>query len=88
MENPSEKEIIRARLKQEGKDSANNSEEDEAEREKREEKEAKEVESLIEYDRLGGERCPVRPDMEEIEYSMSFRIPKIEGLSECKGLKV
>jgi hypothetical protein len=34
----------------------------------------------IQYTLLGSLDCPVSPDMEEVEFSMSFRIPKIEAL--------
>jgi hypothetical protein len=37
---------------------------------------------------LGSEECPVSPEDKEIEYSMIFRIPKIEGLEQCTVLKV
>jgi hypothetical protein len=37
---------------------------------------------------LGSEECPVSPEDEEIEYSMIFRIPKIEALEQCTVLKV
>jgi hypothetical protein len=43
-------------------------------------KEEKENEKLINYNFLGSEECPVSPDMDEIEYSMIFRIPRIENL--------
>jgi len=37
---------------------------------------------------LGSEECPVSPEDEEIEYSMIFRIPRIEALEQCTVLKV
>jgi len=43
---------------------------------------------LVNYNFLGSEECPVDPTMEEIEYSMIFRIPRIENLNQCKDLKV
>ena len=42
----------------------------------------------IVYTHLGSEQCPVSPDDTEVEYSMVFRIPRIEGLEECKDLRV
>ena len=38
---------------------------------------AKEADQPIKYTVLGGPDCPVHTDDEDIEYSMSFRIPKI-----------
>ena len=43
---------------------------------------------LINYNFLGTEECPVTADMEEIEYSMIYRIPRIEGLEKCTQLRV
>ncbi len=59
-------------------------------RDARENKEDKEhAESgLINYNFLGSEECPITSDMEEIEYSMIFRIPRIEGLEGCVNLRV
>jgi hypothetical protein len=74
------KELIAQKLKQEGKDSAHNSEEDENFRDAREMKEEKDNEALVNYNFLGSEECPLDPTAEEIEYSMIFRIPRIEGL--------
>jgi hypothetical protein len=37
---------------------------------------------------LGSEECPTDADMEEIEYSMIYRIPKIENLEKCTKLTV
>ena len=79
------------KLKDSGKDSAHNSEEeDEQMKDARELKEDKaHAESgLINYNLLGSEECPTAPDMEEIEYSMIFRIPKIEALEACVNLRV
>ena len=42
----------------------------------------------IVYTHLGSEQCPVSPEDTEVEYSMIFRIPKIEGLEHCKDLRV
>ena len=85
-----DKELLAIKLKQEGKDSAHNSdeEEDEVMRETRENKEEKENEALVNYNFLGSEECPVDPEMEEIEYSMIFRIPRIENLEACYRLRV
>ena len=57
-------------------------------RDAREHKEEKENETLVNYNFLGSEECPVDPTMEEIEYSMIFRIPRIENLENCKDLRV
>lgn len=84
------KELLAQKLKQEGKDSAHNSDEEEDEhmREAREKKEEKEGAPLINYSYLGSEECPIDVTADEIEYSMIFRIPRIEGLEECKLLRV
>jgi hypothetical protein len=37
---------------------------------------------------LGNEECPITSDMEEIEYSMLYRIGKIENLEPCTELRV
>lgn len=76
----SEKAYIAQKLKEQGKDSAHNShEEDAEERENREDDADKEMEKQpIKYTLLGSEECPISADMEEVEYSMSYRIPKIE----------
>ena len=37
---------------------------------------------------MGSEDCPISEDMEDIEYSMSYRIPKIEALEKCVNLVV
>lgn len=37
---------------------------------------------------LGSEDCPINADDEEVEFSMSFRIPRIENLEKCLNLKV
>lgn len=42
----------------------------------------------IQYTILGSEDCPFNVNDEEIEFSMSFRIPKIENLEQCLKLKV
>ena len=75
------------RLKEQGKDSAHNSEEDQEVREAREDQEDEEAKDVIEFTPLGGEECPLNPEEEEIEYSMMFRIPKIENLEKCTKLK-
>lgn len=83
-----EKELIRQKLKESGKDSAHNSDEEAGEREQRENLQDKEVEKIINYDRLGEPPCIVTPDMEEVEFSMTFRIAKIENLEKCVNLTV
>lgn len=80
MHDLTQKELLAKKLKDSGKDSAQNSEEEDDEKETREKKEEQENQSLINYNQLGSEECPVTPDMEEVEYSMIFRIPKIENL--------
>ena len=42
----------------------------------------------IAFDYMGTERCPISPDDEVVDFCMQYRIPKIEGLTECKNLKV
>jgi hypothetical protein len=42
----------------------------------------------IAYDYMGSEQLPIEPDTEVVDFCMQFRIPKIEGLTECKNLKV
>ena len=57
-------------------------------KEEREAHEEKENEQLVNYNFLGSEECPVDPDNDEIEYSMIFRIPRIEALEQCHNLRV
>lgn len=45
-------------------------------------------EGLINYNYLGSEECPIDPSADEIEYSMIFRIGRIEKLEECSNLRV
>ena len=52
------------------------------------EEDAKEESQPIKYTRLGSEDCPVSPDDESLEFAMSYRIPKIEGLEQCTNLTV
>lgn len=40
----------------------------------------------ITYTILGSEDCPVEATDETVEYCMSYRIPKIEGLEQCTQL--
>ena len=47
-----------------------------------------EVAQAIKYTYLGSEDCPITSDAEEIEFSMNYRIPKIEGLQHCFELRV
>ena len=82
------KELIAEKLKQEGKDSAHNSDEDEEMRDAREHKEEKDHASLINFNLLGSEECPIDPEASDIEYSMIWRIPRIENLEQCKDLRV
>lgn len=56
-------------------------------RDHKEDKEGAES-GLINYNILGSEECPVPPESEEIEYSMIYRIPRIEGLDKCTKLRV
>jgi hypothetical protein len=56
-------------------------------RDHKEDKEGAES-GLINYNFLGSEECPVPPESEEIEYSMIYRIPRIEGLDKCTNLRV
>ena len=90
-ESLTKKELLALKLKKDGKDSAHNSDEnedDEVMRDAREHKEEKENETLVNYNLLGSEECPVDTTASEIEYSMIWRIPKIENLSQCTELKV
>ena len=58
-------------------------------REKEEDKnDAEESKAPIAFTYLGSSDCPVSSDLEEIEFSMSYRIPKIENLENCTQLKV
>jgi Leucine-rich repeat (LRR) protein len=41
----------------------------------------------IAYTYMGGEHCPIEPDSEVVDFCMQYRIPKIEGLEDCKNLK-
>lgn len=52
------------------------------------EEEEKAANDPIAYTYLGSDECPISADMEEIEYSMVYRIPKIEGLTNCTKLTV
>lgn len=52
------------------------------------EEEEKAAKDPITYTHLGSEECPTSADMEEIEYSMIYRIPKIENLEKCTKLTV
>ena len=45
-------------------------------------------EGLINYNYLGSEECPIDPTADEIEYSMIFRIGRIEKLEQCSNLRV
>lgn len=42
----------------------------------------------IAYDYMGSEALPIDPEDEVVDFCMQYRIPKIEGLEECKNLKV
>lgn len=63
-------------------------ENDEALEAQQDAEDAKEESQPISYTRLGSEDCPVDPSDESIEYSMSYRIPRIEGLEQCTQLTV
>lgn len=41
----------------------------------------------IAYDIMGSEGLPISADDEVVDFCMQYRIPKIEGLTECKELK-
>lgn len=88
MDESQRRELIAAKLKQEGKDSANNSEEEDHVKDQREAREEEENKNLVNYNYLGSAECPVDVEAEEIEYSMIYRIPKIENLEECRNLLV
>ena len=60
-----------------------NDEEKEAEQDR---EDAKEESQPIQYTPLGSDDCPVNPEDESIEYAMSYRIPRIEGLEQCTQL--
>ena len=49
---------------------------------------AKELNAPIKYTILGSEDCPVDPTEDSIDFAMSYRIPKIEGLEQCTQLTV
>jgi hypothetical protein len=83
-----EKEFVAKKLKEQGKDSAHNSDEDEDMKDARDKKEEKEGEGVINYQFLGSEELPTDPSMDEIEYSMIYRIPRIECLDKCVDLRV
>ena len=42
----------------------------------------------IAYTYMGSEACPIEDDSECVDFCMQYRIPKIEGLENCKNLKV
>jgi hypothetical protein len=42
----------------------------------------------IAFTYMGGEYCPIEPESEIVDFCMQYRIPKIEGLENCKTLKV
>ena len=49
---------------------------------------AKEDSEPIKYTHMGSEDCPIDPEDESIEFAMTFRIPKIQGLENCVNMKV
>ncbi len=57
-------------------------------RDARDKKEEKEGEGVINYHFLGSEDLPTDASMEEIEYSMIYRIPRIENIEKCIDLRV
>lgn len=42
----------------------------------------------IAYTRMGDDICSIEPGQEYVDFCMQYRIPKIEGLDQCKSLKV
>ena len=42
----------------------------------------------IAYTYIWGDGLEIDPEDEQVDFCMQYRIPKIEGLEECKGLKV
>ena len=42
----------------------------------------------IAYDYMGSEGLPIEADAEVVDFCMQYRIPKLEGLTECTNLKV
>lgn len=42
----------------------------------------------IAYDYMGSEALPIDPESEVVDFCMQYRIPKLEGLTDCKNLKV
>ena len=84
-----QKQFIKQKLKDQGKDSAHNSDAEDAEaREHREDQEDAEAEKApITYTPLGGEECPTTAEDTELEYSMTYRIAKIENLEHCTKLE-
>ena len=42
----------------------------------------------IAYTYMGSEGLPIDDDDEVVDFCMQYRIPKIEGLTNCKDLKV
>ena len=42
----------------------------------------------IAYTYMGQDGLEIDPEDETVDFCMQFRIPKIEGLEECKNLKV
>lgn len=42
----------------------------------------------IAYTYMGSDGLEIDPDSEVVDFCMQYRIPKIEGLENCKNLKV
>jgi len=42
----------------------------------------------IAYTYMGSDACPIEENSEVVDFCMQYRIPKIEGLENCKSLKV
>ena len=42
----------------------------------------------IAYTYMGSEGLEIDPESEVVDFCMQYRIPKIEGLDNCKNLKV
>lgn len=41
----------------------------------------------IAFTYMASEACPIDPSDEVVDFCMQYRIPKIEGLTECTNLK-
>ena len=61
---------------------------DEAKDAEQDAEDTKELSQPIKFTILGSSDCPVSPEDESIDFAMSYRIPKIEGLEACTKLTV